>query len=151
MCRRPVSVTDSIRQRENTRGGGIALDFRCAALESAASFLSCKRIYKSSVNDHGAQTIAGFDRDEGNWPKCGKHGVSQAEIEEVLSREPMVRPDRTGRGEKRFNAIGRDAAGRFVFIAFAIRQVAGRKLLRPISARYMKQKEIAHYEKGKSP
>ncbi|TBN45900.1 BrnT family toxin, partial [Paracoccus sediminis] len=23
--------------------------------------------------------IAGFDWDDGNWPKCGKHGVSRAE------------------------------------------------------------------------
>ena len=28
--------------------------------------------------------VAGFDWDEGNWPKCGKHGVSREEIEEVL-------------------------------------------------------------------
>jgi len=28
--------------------------------------------------------IAGFDWDDGNWPKCGKHGVSLEEIEQVL-------------------------------------------------------------------
>ena len=37
--------------------------------------------------------VAGFDWDEGNWPKCGKHGVSRAEIEEVLSGTPAVMPD----------------------------------------------------------
>ena len=26
--------------------------------------------------------IDGFDWNDGNWPKCGKHGVSGAEIEE---------------------------------------------------------------------
>ena len=28
----------------------------------------------------------GFDWDDGNWPKCGKHGVGQAEIEALLRR-----------------------------------------------------------------
>ena len=27
--------------------------------------------------------IIGFDWDDGNWPKCGKHGVSREEIEQV--------------------------------------------------------------------
>jgi uncharacterized DUF497 family protein len=95
------------------------------------------------------QAIAGFNWDEGNWPKCAKHGVSQAEIEDVLTGEPMVRPDRTGRGEPRFNAIGRNAAGRYLFIDFSIRDIEGRPMIRPISARYMHQKEVAHYEQSK--
>jgi len=37
--------------------------------------------------------IAGFDWDDGNWPKCAKHGVSQEEIEEVLVGSPAVMPD----------------------------------------------------------
>ena len=37
--------------------------------------------------------IAGFDWDEGNWPKCGKHGVSQKEIEEVFIGTPAVLAD----------------------------------------------------------
>jgi uncharacterized DUF497 family protein len=97
------------------------------------------------------QAITGFNWDEGNWPKCAKHGVSKPEIEHVLTREALVRPDRTGRGEPRFNAIGRNAAGRYLFIAFAIREVEGQTMIRPISARYMHEKEIAHYEQGKSP
>ena len=28
--------------------------------------------------------ISEFEWDAGNWPKCGKHGVSKAEIEFVL-------------------------------------------------------------------
>jgi len=28
--------------------------------------------------------IAGFDWDSGNWPKCGKHGVSREEIERLF-------------------------------------------------------------------
>ena len=95
------------------------------------------------------KAIAGFDRDDGNWPKCAKHGVSKAEIENILSHEPKVLPDRTGRGEMRFNAIRRNAAGRYLFIAFAIRAVKGRTVIRPISARYLHRKEIDHYEQSK--
>jgi hypothetical protein len=94
--------------------------------------------------------VAGFQWDDGNWPKCAKHGVSKDEIEHVLRGEAMVRPDRTGRGEPRFNAIGRNPAGRYLFIAFAIRNVGGRPMIRPISARYMHQKEIAHHEQSKA-
>ena len=92
--------------------------------------------------------VSGFDWDDGNWPKCAKHGVSKAEIEYVLSNEPMVRPNRTsGDGETRFNAIGQTAKNRYLFIAFAIRARNGRTMIRPISARYMHRKEIKHHEK----
>jgi predicted DNA binding CopG/RHH family protein len=37
--------------------------------------------------------FAGFDWDEGNWPKCGKHGVSRAEIEQVLLGQPLTMVD----------------------------------------------------------
>ena len=43
-------------------------------------------------------------------------------------------------------AIGRTKAGRFVFLVFMLRQDDGKTLLRPISARFMHQKEIDHYE-----
>ena len=39
--------------------------------------------------------FSGFDWDDGNWPKCGKHGVSKAEIESLLFSKPLVLPDRT--------------------------------------------------------
>ena len=92
--------------------------------------------------------ISGFDWDAGNWPKCAKHGVSKAEIEYVLRHEPMVRPDRTGSHEPRLNAIGRNAAGRYLFIAFMIRKIDDQTRIRPISARYMHQEEIDHFEQG---
>ena len=95
------------------------------------------------------QTITGFDWDHGNWAKCGKHGVSKAEIEHALRNEPLVRPDRTGHAEQRFNGIGRNAVGRYLFIAFALRTVEGRTRIRPISARYMHREEIAHREQTK--
>jgi hypothetical protein len=37
--------------------------------------------------------IEGFDWDEDNWPKCGKHCVSRAKIEAVLLGSPAVMPD----------------------------------------------------------
>lgn len=89
-------------------------------------------------------TIAGFDWDDGNWPKCGKHGVSQAEIEAVLLRAPMVMADPHPR-EPRMRAIGRTQAGRHVFLVFMLKHVKGQVLLRPISARYMHKKEVEHY------
>ena len=89
--------------------------------------------------------IDGFDWDGGNWPKCGKHGVSQEEIEEVLLGAPAVLRDPYPQ-EPRMRAIGKTTAGRHVFLVFMPRQVLGRLLLRPISARYMHRKEIAHYE-----
>ena len=92
--------------------------------------------------------IAGFDWDDGNWPKCGKHGVSRAEIEEVFTGTLAVLADPFPE-EARMRAIGKSAAGRYVFVVFMLREIDGQMKLRPISARYMHEKEIAHYE-GKS-
>ena len=89
--------------------------------------------------------IAGFDWDEGNWPKCGKHGVSREEIEQVLLGSPAVMAD-PHPDEPRLRAIGKTKAGRYVFLVFMLRQVEKNTMLRPISARYMHQKEIDHYE-----
>ena len=94
---------------------------------------------------HLFMRIAGFDWDDGNWPKCGKHGVSREEIEQVLSGKPAVMPD-PHPDEPRMRAIGITAAGRHVFLIFMLRKVTGETRLRPISARYMHQKEIDYYE-----
>lgn len=91
---------------------------------------------------------AGFDWDDGNWPKCGKHGVSRGEIEQVLMGEPAVMAD-PHPDEPRMRAIGRTEAGRYVFLVFMFRTLKGQKRLRPISARYMHQKEIDYYEQQK--
>ena len=89
--------------------------------------------------------IAGFDWDSGNWPKCGKHGVSQAEIEEVFTGTPAVETDPFPE-EARMRAIGKSAAGRYVFVVFMLREIDGQTKLRPISARYMHEKEASNYE-----
>ena len=88
---------------------------------------------------------AGFDWDDGNWPKCGKHGVSRAEIEDVLLNTPAVMPDPHPE-EPRMRAIGKTSAGRYVFLVFMVRKFDDQLFLRPISARFMHQKEIHHYE-----
>ena len=92
----------------------------------------------------------GFDWDEGNWPKCGKHGLTQSEIEEVFSSKPAVLPDRTPvTSETRFNAVGRTRAGRVAFVVFTLRKIADAMLIRPISARYMHKKEVETYDQEK--
>ena len=88
-----------------------------------------------------------LDWDEGNWPKCAKHGLTKTEIEFVLSNTPLVLRDKnTNLSESRFNAVGTTTEGRYLFIVFTFRTVAGLRLMRPISARYMHAKEIERYE-----
>ena len=65
---------------------------------------------------------------------------------EVLSGTPAVMPDPFSE-EPRMRAIGKTATGRYVFLVFMLRKIDGQTRLRPISARYMHQKEIAHYER----
>jgi uncharacterized DUF497 family protein len=89
--------------------------------------------------------VAGFDWDAGNWPKCGKHGVAQAEIEHVIEHARFMVDDPSP-AEKRFRTAGKAMTGRYVFVAFSFREKDGRTLLRPISARYMHEKEIRSYE-----
>jgi len=42
-----------------------------------------------------AMKIAGFDWDDGNWPKCGKHGVSRTEIEQEKEVDHYERQTQT--------------------------------------------------------
>ncbi len=61
----------------------------------------------------------------------------------------MILPDHThSSAEERLRAIGRTTAGRYVFLVFTIRERDGKSYIRPISARYMHQKEIDSYEKA---
>jgi uncharacterized protein len=91
--------------------------------------------------------FSGFDWDEGNWPKCGKHGVSKEEIESLLLSTPLVLPDRTpGLSETRYNAVGLNEEGRHLFVVLTLRDSNGQTFARPISARYMHEKESDRYE-----
>ncbi|ELR96276.1 BrnT family toxin [Gloeocapsa sp. PCC 73106] len=87
--------------------------------------------------------IEGFDWDEGNSTKCQKHGVSTEKIEELFQTQLYVAPDiKHSQDEERFFAVGRLPSGRPMFVVFKIRN----NLIRPISARYMHEKEIKQYE-----
>ena len=89
----------------------------------------------------------GFDWDEGNSTKCESHGLSIAEIEAMFRIEPRVAPDLAHSvDEQRLIAVGRTGAGRPIFVAFTLRERNGRRLIRPISARYMHLREIRRYE-----
>ena len=85
----------------------------------------------------------GFEWDDGNWPKCRQHGLEKSAIEWVLSGTITIFDDPFGpAAERRFRAVGEDAEGRYVFVVFCFREREGKRLIRPISARYMHQKEI---------
>ncbi len=92
--------------------------------------------------------VSGFDWDAGNLEKCQKHRVSVATIEGLFTGAVMIVPDVAHTDiETRLRAIGKDGAGRHVFLVFTIRERHGRHLIRPIIARYMHRKEVASYEK----
>ncbi|MDE1986584.1 MAG: BrnT family toxin [Alphaproteobacteria bacterium] len=92
--------------------------------------------------------FAGFDWDDGNRAKCEKHGVSIATIESLFRRGLIVLPDDShSLRERRFRAVGRSTDDRAVFVVFTLRERLGKKLIRPISARYMHRKEAEHYAK----
>jgi uncharacterized DUF497 family protein len=82
--------------------------------------------------------LDGFDWDEGNTAKCQKHGVTQAEIEAAFLSEPATSEDSAHSiGEARYFAVGRNALGRAILIVYTWRTRDGRRLVRPISARYI--------------
>ncbi|MFI5021383.1 MAG: BrnT family toxin [Alphaproteobacteria bacterium] len=92
--------------------------------------------------------VSEFDWDDGNRAKCRKHGVSPAEVEALFDRPLLVIPDEAhSEGEKRLRAIGKTARGRSAFLVFTVREHGGKRLIRPISARYMHRKEVRSYEK----
>ena len=91
--------------------------------------------------------IEGFDWDEGNARKSAdKHGVGQAEAEQVFLNEPLLLAEdaRHSRAEPRFHALGRTDAGRLVHVTFTLRH--GGTKVRVISARDMSRKERTRYE-----
>ncbi|WP_369238072.1 BrnT family toxin [Jiella sp. M17.18] len=91
--------------------------------------------------------VAGIQWDAGNWPKCGKHGVSREEIETVLRTMTIRIPDPFPE-EERYRTAKILPDGRAVFVVFTHRTKDGRLYLRPVSARYMHGKEIESYERA---
>ncbi len=88
-----------------------------------------------------------FEWDKGNRAHCQTHGVSIAEIEALLRGAPRIAPDlKHAHLEDRLIAVGRTAKGRPLFVAFTIRTRFGQPTIRPVSARYMHDKEARNYE-----
>jgi uncharacterized DUF497 family protein len=88
----------------------------------------------------------------GNRIKCQKHGVSVAEIEALFHHGPRVAPDPKHSATKdRLIALGQAGTGRPLFVAFTMRTKEGRRLIPPVTARYMHEREIAAYEKESAP
>ena len=73
--------------------------------------------------------FSGFDWDRGNLEKCQKHGISAELIESVFDRPVAILPDAK------------------IFVVFTLRRRGDDILIRPISARYMHDKEVKSYEK----
>ena len=91
--------------------------------------------------------IAGFDWDAGNSRKSAdKHGVSQAEAEQVFINRPLIVAEDTRHSaeEVRFRALGKTSENRLLHITFTLRQNG--TLIRIISARGMNRKERTIYE-----
>ena len=90
--------------------------------------------------------VIGFQWDVGNARKsASKHGVSQAEAEQMFFNEPLlVSGDlKHSEDETRFHALGRSDAGRLLHVTFTLRQQG--TLVRVISARDMSRKEKHYY------
>lgn len=94
----------------------------------------------------------GFEWDEGNWPKCGKHGVGKEEIEAVFAQADVTvfRDSGHSEDEDRFLAFTPNAAPRQgILVGFTERVRDGLKFIRPVTARYMHAKEVRRYEHDK--
>jgi len=93
------------------------------------------------------ERIEGFDWDDGNRRKSAdKHGVSQAEAEQVFLNDPLLVVEDVGhsQAESRFHGLGRTDAGRRLHVTFTLRHQGTR--IRVISARDMHRKERARHD-----
>lgn len=92
--------------------------------------------------------VEGFDWDEGNARKNEKHGVAQAEAEQVFFNEPLLALEDVKHSESEawYHAYGRTNEGRLLQITFALRFRWMK--LRVISARTMSARERRTYEEA---
>jgi len=93
--------------------------------------------------------IIGFDWDDGNTRKNDKHGVAQAQAEEVFFNQPLLMLEdlRHREQEARFHALGKTIDGRLLHVTFTLR--GDDTLIRVISARDMHRKERSVYEQAR--
>jgi uncharacterized DUF497 family protein len=74
--------------------------------------------------------------------------MTREEIEQVFMNIPAVHPHPSKSGaEERMKAIGRTDVGRFAYVSFTIRRSDTGLLIRPISARFMHEREVKKYER----
>lgn len=93
------------------------------------------------------ERVEGFEWDEGNARKSSdKHGVSQAEAEQIFFNEPLlvVTDEKHSAQEPRFHALGQSDENRLLHVTFTLRREGA--LIRVISARNMHRKERTRYE-----
>ena len=77
-----------------------------------------------------------------------KSTVFLSVIESMFQRPVAVFPDPAHSDqEERFKAIGKNDEDRSIFVVFTLRSQRGQVFIRPISARYMHQREVDYYEK----
>lgn len=94
-------------------------------------------------------SVNGFNWDKGNREKCLKHGVGRKVIEDFFKGEVWIGPDPNhSESEERFLGVGLSRSGRALVVAFTFREQNGEKLIRPISARYMHEKEAKRYDEA---
>ena len=95
------------------------------------------------------ERIIGFDWDGGNARKNDKHGVGQAQAEEIFFNQPLLMLDDLLHREQeaRYHALGKTLDGRLLHVTFTLR--GGGTLIRVISARDMHRKERSVYEQAR--
>ena len=113
---------------------------------TSSSFLDVYCYNIQYVADLGR--VVGFQWDEGNARKSfDKHGVSQAEAEQVFFNVPLlvVEDVKHSRLEPRFHGLGVTNSGRRLHVTFTLREENTK--IRVISARDMHSKERSRYGK----
>lgn len=93
------------------------------------------------------QTLA-FDWDDGNRDTCQYHGLTLDEIEAFFRQDRLyIAPAlKHAEDEQRLLAVGRSPLnGHPVFVVFTLRGEEHGRLIRPISARYMHERETRRY------
>ena len=87
-----------------------------------------------------------FEWDRGNAGKNIKHGIEDAQSEEVFfdTKKVLLRDELHSGAEERFILLGKTKAGMLLFIAFTQRKAK----IRIISARRANKREVPLYEKA---
>jgi uncharacterized DUF497 family protein len=107
------------------------------------------RIFQQYTEVTDWSRLSGFEWDAGNARKSSrKHGVSQAEAEQVFFNQPLlITPDIAhSQHETRYHALGRTDGHRPLHVTFTLREDG--KLIRVISARDMHRKERTIYDRA---